>query len=121
MVMMLTAGLGVSEMTMGCDWPPVMGGALWSTEDTGLPRQVDKFKILSFWTESTLTLARLGTARFVGVYTDALDTRKQTTIVPRQTGLRLDGVKVHYSTRAHGSYKLKTLMAAAHLALPSAC
>lgn len=42
MVMMLTAGLGVSEMTMGCDWSPASGGALWSTEvaesteDTGL-------------------------------------------------------------------------------------
>lgn len=39
MVMMLTAGLGVSEMTMGCDWPPARGGALWSTEDAGLLRQ----------------------------------------------------------------------------------
>lgn len=45
MVMMLTAGLGVSEMTMGCDWSPAKEEVLWTTEvaestdDTGLERQ----------------------------------------------------------------------------------
>lgn len=45
MVMMLTAGLGVSEITMGCDWSPVKAEVFWttevaeSTEDTGLEAQ----------------------------------------------------------------------------------
>ena len=42
MVMMLTAGLGVSEMMMGWDWSPAKAEVLWTTvvvewtEDTGL-------------------------------------------------------------------------------------
>ncbi|TNN50764.1 hypothetical protein EYF80_039029 [Liparis tanakae] len=39
MVMMLTAGLGVSEMTMGWDWSPATAGAPWTAAvagDTGL-------------------------------------------------------------------------------------